>query len=133
MPAAQAREFSIFSCQGLMCTVAKRRLCTLFAGAKPIIGGFVGSVFHRGQAASLVRAIAKRLALAQATGAPPIVLAGLKSHFRGRFSRDHWLGHVAFLAAAALLRCRTIPLQPETRQWPAGPQASGSRCPAFPL
>jgi hypothetical protein len=58
----------------LVAAVAQRLVATGFAATKIDLPAFSGAVFHRCEAAPLVRSIAKRLVLALAAGAPPVVL-----------------------------------------------------------
>jgi hypothetical protein len=56
-------------------TIAQRLSRTVFATAKIHGFDFFGVVFHRGERAAFVRAIAKWLRLALAAGAPVIIFA----------------------------------------------------------
>ena len=67
----------------LVAAVTQWLLGGVFAATEKYLGRFRRFVAHRGEAGILVRAIAKRLAGAESTGAPEIGFAGFYFHAEG--------------------------------------------------
>ena len=75
-----------------MAAVTHGRGLALLAGAEPLLPGDVGGVGHGGEAGALVRAVAHRLVLAVAAGAPVVGLAGFHLDLDGTLLGDGGFG-----------------------------------------
>src|SRR3989338_7602059 len=78
--------------ESLMAAVAQRFRARMLAAAEMHLFGFVQLDLDGLEAGALVRAIAERLSLGAATGAPPVG-AGLERQGIGRFLGNDGIGH----------------------------------------
>src|SRR5207244_7604091 len=75
-----------------MRAVAERPPASVLAAAEPELLRFADAEFRRCELRAFVRAVAERLALRAAAGAPPVVARG-ELHGVGRALRDQRFGH----------------------------------------
>src|SRR5260370_15804551 len=96
--------------QGLMGAAAKGLCRGLLAGAEPHLFALRRHPLHRRKRGALVRAIAERLVLRLAAGAPPVVLAGFHIDADRPGSGDHGFVTHGRSPCGRIPFCQILPL-----------------------